>query len=343
MLVEAIKAVVEKKDLTLEEASAVMEEIMTGRATDAQIAAFITALRLKGETVDEISGFASVMRKHALPVKAKAVSLVDTCGTGGDAPNTFNISTAAAFVVAGAGVPVAKHGNRSVSSQSGSADVLEALGVKVDLKPEKVGECIDRIGIGFLFAPCFHLAMKYAIGPRRQIGIRTVFNVLGPLTNPAGAEHQVVGVYDGGLTEVIARVLGNLGAKHALVVHGDDGTDEVTITAGTTISELRGGWVRTYKIHPEMFGMKTASLSEIAGGTAEHNAKILLSVLEGERGPRRDVVVLNAAAALVAADKAADISEGIAMACQSIDSGTARRKLDELRELTYCEEGDRVS
>ncbi len=338
MLVEAIKSVVERKDLTLEQASAVMEEIMTGKATDAQIAALITALRLKGETVDEIAGFASAMRKHALPVKVKAVSLVDTCGTGGDAPNTFNISTTAAFIVAGAGVPVAKHGNRSVSSKSGSADVLEALGVKIELSPEEVAECIDRIGIGFLFAPCFHRAMKYAIGPRRQIGIRTVFNVLGPLTNPAGAEHQVVGVYDGALTEVIARALGNLGVKHALVVHGDDGADEITVTGGSTISELKDGAVETYRVHPEMFGMEVAPPASIAGGTAEENAEILMAVLGGEKGPKRDVSLLNAAAALVAADRAADLEEGIELASNSVDSGEARRKLEELRALARREE-----
>ncbi|MHB0977257.1 MAG: anthranilate phosphoribosyltransferase [Candidatus Aquicultorales bacterium] len=336
MLVEAIRATVEKKDLTLEEATAVMEEIMTGQATDAQIAAFITALRIKGETVEEISGFASVMRKHALPVRAKAVSLVDTCGTGGDAPNTFNISTTSAFVVAGAGVPVAKHGNRSVSSQSGSADVLEALGIKIDLTPEMVADCIDAVGIGFLFAPAFHQAMKYAIGPRRQIGIRTVFNVLGPLTNPAGADHQVVGVYDKDLTEVLAKVLGNLGLKHALVVHGDDGTDEISIAGETTVSEMKDGTVVTYKISPEMFGLTRASLEDIAGGSADENAKALRAILEGETGARRDVVLLNAGAALLAADKAETLTDGIALAARSIDSGAALEKLRHLTEFSQA-------
>lgn len=334
MLVEAIRTVVEKEDLSFDKAAAVMDEIMSGRATDAQIGSFITALRLKGETVDEISGFASVMKKHALQVSPHAKNVVDTCGTGGDVPNTFNISTTTAFVVAGAGVPVAKHGNRSVSSKSGSADVLEALGIRLDLPVEQAERAIDEVGIGFLFAPSFHIAMKYAIGPRRQIGIRTVFNVLGPLTNPASAPHQVVGVYDKELTEVLARVLGKLGTAHALVVHGDDGMDEISITGPTTISEMKNGEVSTYEIDPSMFEMPVSPLESIEGGDAEENAEILISILKGEKGPRRDIVLLNAAGALVAADKAINFQEGIRLAAESIDSGAAIAKLDALKKFT---------
>lgn len=334
MLVDAIRTVVEKQDLSFDQAAAVMDEIMSGRATDAQIGSLITALRLKGETVDEISGFASVMKKHALSVTPQSQNVVDTCGTGGDVPNTFNISTTTAFVVAGAGAHVAKHGNRSVSSKSGSADVLEALGIKIDLTAEKAEEAIDEVGIGFLFAPSFHVAMKHAIGPRRQIGIRTVFNVLGPLTNPASAAHQVVGVYDKALTGTLARVLGKLGTSHALVVHGDDGTDEISISGPTTISELKNGEVSTYEIEPGMFEIPVASLDSIRGGDAEENAKILVDILNGEKGPKRDVVLLNAAGALVASDKALNFQEGIRLAAESIDSGAARAKLEALKKFT---------
>ncbi len=343
MIKEAIQKVVDKKDLKRKEAREVMSEIMSGAATPAQIASFITALRLKGETIDEITGCAEAMREKATTLKIKRDALVnidredinidsetilDTCGTGGDGTNTFNISTAAAFVVAGAGVTVAKHGNRSVSSQCGSADVVQALGVNIDIPPERVKQCVERVGIGFMFAPLFHSAMKHAIGPRREIGIRTIFNVLGPLTNPAKANVQVLGVYKPELTEVMAKVLGNLGARAAMVVHGADSYDEITITGETKISELKGGRIKTYTIKPEQFGMKRASVRSIKGGGAVENAEIVRSVLGGAKGARRDVVLLNAAAALVVAGKAKNLKDGVALAVKAIDSGSALRKLE---------------
>lgn len=333
MIVEAIRTVTAGKDLSTDEASQVMETIMTGQATDAQVAALITALRMKGETVDEITGFARVMRKHATPISCGTARLVDTCGTGGDGLHTFNISTTAAFVVAGAGAAVAKHGNRSVSSKSGSADVLESLGIKIDLPPDRVAECVDKAGVGFLFAPLFHMAMKHAIGPRREIGIRTVFNVLGPLTNPARVRAQVVGVYDGELTETMAHVLHNLGVEHALVVHGADCMDEISNTGASKICEVKDGAIRTYSVQPSDFGLPPAELDELKGGEAAENAGALVSILRGERGPKRDVVLMNAAAALVAADLAADLAEGIEMAAESIDGGSAFDRLQCLREL----------
>lgn len=334
MIVEAIKKAVEKVDLSREEAGLTMEEIMDGQATPAQIAALITALRMKGETVDEITGFAETMRAFATRIFPKTKDVVDTCGTGGDRTNTFNISTTAAFVVAGAGVPVAKHGNRSVSSQCGSADVLEVLGVKLDIEPEKVAACIDEVGIGFLFAPLFHSAMGHAAAPRREISIRTIFNILGPLTNPAGASAQVLGVYDPALCEVMAKVLKKLGIRQALVVHGAGGLDEVSVVGETMIAELRDGQVIDYAVDPENLGIKPARLEELQGGTKEENASILRSVLSGSKGTRRDVVLLNAAAALVASSKASDLKEGIAIAAQSIDSGAALKKLEALIEFT---------
>lgn len=330
MLVEALKSVVDGRNLTVEEAQAVMGAIMRGEATDAQIAAMLTALRMKGETVDEITGFALAMRGKATPVKTKALELVDTCGTGGDLSNTFNISTTAAFVVAGAGVHVAKHGNRSVSSKSGSADVLEALGIGLELSAEDIGRAIEGVGIGFLFAPLLHPAMKYAIGPRREMGIRTVFNILGPLTNPAGAKRQCLGVYDERLTEPLAMVLGNLGIKRALVVHGADGLDEISNTGESTVSELNDGKVDTYFIKAEQFGIERAAVEDLRGGTAEENASILKAVLGGEQGPRRDIVLLNAAAALIAAGKAENFAEGLELAAESIDTGAAGDKLEDL-------------
>jgi anthranilate phosphoribosyltransferase len=330
MIVEAIKKLVEKKDLSRDEAVSVMEEIMNGKTTDAQIAALITALRMKGETVDEIYGFAKVMREHAIRIKTSQKEILDTCGTGGDVSHTFNISTTVAFVLAGAGVCVAKHGNRSVSSKSGSADVLEALGVKIDLMPERVEKCIEEVGIGFLFAPMLHQAMKYAIGPRKEIGIRTVFNILGPLTNPAFATCQVLGVYDKSLTETMAKVLGDLGIKHVLVVHGANGLDEVSNTGENIISEFKEGETRTYKFNPPSVGIELAKLEDLKGGTAEENAKILRSILSGEKGPKRDIVLLNAAAAFIASDKANDFREGMKKAEESIDSGAALEKLDQL-------------
>lgn len=330
---EAIGKVVAGTDLSEQEMVGVMDEVMSGEATPAQIAAFITALRLKGETVDEITGAARVMRQKAARVDAAGDGdvLVDTCGTGGDASGTFNVSTTAAFVVAGAGVPVAKHGNRSISSHCGSADVLEALGVDLSLDPEKIGQCIKETGIGFMFAPVMHGAMKYAIGPRREIGIRTIFNVLGPLTNPAGANVQVMGVYDPSLIEKLASVLGKLGVKRALVVCGAGNMDEITITGRTRVADYSDGSVTTYTITPEDVGLNRATLEEIKGGeTAEASALQLRSVLQGEQGARYDMVLLNAGAALMAAGKADDLQSGVDLARKTLDSGAALAKLDAL-------------
>jgi anthranilate phosphoribosyltransferase len=334
MIKEAIAKVITKTSLTEAEAETVMREIMQGEATDAQIAAYITALRMKGETVEEITGSARVMREKAVPIKLDARYQVDTCGTGGDMAHTFNISTTAAFVVAGAGVTVAKHGNRSVSSKSGSADVLQALGVNIEIPSHRVEECIKDVGIGFLFAPMMHLAMKYAIGPRREIGIRTIFNVLGPLTNPAKVTSQVMGVYSADLTTLMARALGNLGASHAFVVHGMDGLDEITITDRTRVSEFKDDAVKDYFIHPSDFGLATGKAEDLKGGDAKENAAITVEVLKGQKGPRRDIVLLNAAAALAAAGRAAGLKEGITLAAASIDSGAAMNKLEQLKEFT---------
>ncbi len=329
MIREGIEALVAGRSLSLEEAAAVMEEIMDGQATPAQFGAFVTALRLKGETVEEIAGLARVMREKATPVEI-ADAVVDTCGTGGDALGTFNVSTAAAFVVAGAGLKVAKHGNRAMTSKCGSADVLEALGVKIDLGPEGVRECLQKVGIGFMFAPVFHPAMKYAAGPRREIGIRTIFNILGPLTNPARAKAQVIGVSEGSLAAKMAQALQRLGCRHALVVHGEDGLDEISIGGSSTICELKEGTIISYSVAPEDFGFERASMKSIVGGSAEENAAALRAVLGGERGPKRDIVLLNAAAALVAGDRIANLREGVSLAQESLDSGRAREKLEGL-------------
>lgn len=334
MIVDAIKKVIRREDLNREEAAMVMEEIMSGKTTDAQIGSFITALRMKGETADEISGFAKVMRDQATRIAPKAQELIDTCGTGGDTLDTFNISTATAFVVAGAGVHVAKHGNRSVSSQCGSADVLQELGVNIELSPKAVEECIDEVGIGFLFAPSLHRAMKYAIGPRREIGIRTIFNILGPLCNPAFATAQVLGVYNESLVPIMAKVLGDLGVKHALVVHGADGMDEISNTGESHIAEFRNGKVLEYDITPEQFGLSRCNIDALRGGLKSENAAILKSVLSGKAGPKRDVVLLNSAAALLAADKVSYFEGGLQMAVESIDSGLAFEKLTKLIEFT---------
>lgn len=335
MIKEAIKKVVQKEDLRETEMMEVMNEIMEGRATPAQVGSFITALRIKGETVDEVTGAARIMRKKATRIDAQSSVIVDTCGTGGDGRNTFNISTTAAFVVAAAGITVAKHGNRAVSSGCGSADVLEALGVNIDAPPEIVEECIHEIGIGFLFAPKLHGAMKHAIGPRREIGIRTIFNMLGPLTNPAGATSQLIGVYDPGLTEMFAGVLKNLGARRAFVVHGSDGLDEATVTGETRVSELKDGLVLTYNIDPvELFG-KTYGAEELLGGDAAVNAQILKDVLFGGDGARRRIVVLNAALAIVAGGKAETLAEGVRIAGDCIDSGAALKKLRALIDLSH--------
>ncbi|MCM8760884.1 MAG: anthranilate phosphoribosyltransferase [Candidatus Omnitrophica bacterium] len=348
MIKEAIEKAVKHINLSEHEMRQVFEEIMSGKATYAQIGAFVTALRMKGETVEEITGAAKVMREKSIhiacgggtvdidrdDINIDEETIIDTCGTGGSGTNTFNISTTVAFVVAGCGLKVAKHGNRAASSQCGSADVLERLGVKIDVSAEITRKCIIEIGIGFLYAPLFHNAMKYAIEPRRQIGIRTIFNLLGPLSNPANATSQVLGVYEGRLTEIIARVLKNLGSRRAFVVYGMDTLDEITITGRTKVSELKGGRISNYYITPEEFGIKRARLTDIEGGSADDNARIVMSVLKGERGPRRDVVLLNAAAACVAGYKARNMSSGIRLAAESIDSGRALAKLMKLVEMT---------
>ncbi len=327
---EAIAKVIEGKDLSRGEMTDAMNQIMSGEATDAQIGAFLIALRVKGECVDEIAGAASVMREKATPIATKHNVIVDTCGTGGDHSGTFNISTTAAFVAAGADLCVAKHGNRAATSQSGSADVLGALGVNIEASPETVSRCLDDVGIGFLFAISLHGAMKYAIGPRREIGARTIFNALGPLSNPASAKRQVVGVYSAALTETLAGVLGTLGAEHAFVVHGSDGLDEMTLTGPTRVSELKNGSVSTYDVSPGDFGLAQAPADALKGGDADYNAEITRSILNGEEGPRRDIVLLNAAAAIVAGDKARDLNEGVQVAAEVIDSGKALEKLEGL-------------
>jgi len=330
MIKDGIAKVVLGEDLREAEMMAVMEEVMEGVATPAQIAAFITALRIKGETVEEVTGAARIMRQKATRIDARSSVVVDTCGTGGDGRNTFNISTTAAFVVAAAGLTVAKHGNRAVSSGCGSADVLEALGVNIDAGPEIVEECLQEIGIGFLFAPRLHGAMKHAISPRREIGIRTIFNMLGPLTNPAGATAQLIGVYDPRLTEMFAGVLKNLGAKRAFVVHGADGLDEATVTGKTRVSELKEGLVTTYNIDPvDLFGELFPAV-DLLGGNAETNARITREVLTGGGGARRRIVVLNAALAIVAGGKAGTLRDGIGTAEARIDGGAALQKLDAL-------------
>jgi len=350
MFKELIREVVEGRDLTEGRMIEAMEAIMGGEATPAQMAAFLTALRLKGETVAEITGAARVMRERATRIRVggpdpvmdidrdeinvEYETILDTCGTGGDATNTFNISTTTAFVLAGAGVKVAKHGNRSVSSLCGSADVLEALGVNLDVTPETVERCVREVGIGFLYAPLLHSAMKHVAPVRREIGIRTIFNVLGPLTNPAGASHQVLGVYQRALTGTLARVLGNLGSKRAMVVHGSDGLDEITITGETWVAELKGGEVTEYVISPEEFGLTRAPMEAIRGGDAVANAAIVRDVLAGAKGARRDVVLLNAGAAIYVAGKSADLGAGVALAAEVIDSGAALAKLGALAEVT---------
>ncbi len=334
MIREAIQKVVKSEDLTRQEARSVMTEIMEGEASPAQIGCFLASLRLKGETVDEITGFAEVMREKAIRISCSRENVVDTCGTGGDGLHTFNISTCTAFVAAGAGVAVAKHGNRSVSSSCGSADVLRELGVNIEASPGIVEKCLEEVGIGFLFAPKLHLAMKYAIGPRREIGIRTVFNILGPMTNPAGARRQLVGVYDGALTDTIAHVLGKLGSERVFVVYGEDGLDEISTTGPTQVTELKESEVRTYSVHPEDFGLPVSSMEDLKGGDAAANAALLKEVLGGQEGPKRDIVLLNSAAVIVAAGKADDLKEGLELATDSIDSGRAMEKLDQLIEVS---------
>ena len=334
MIQEAIRDLIAGADLGRAKMRAVMEQIMSGQATDAQIGAFLVALRIKGETIDEIVGCAEAMREKATPIGTVRPDPIDTCGTGGDDSGTFNISTTSAFVASGAGLVVAKHGSRSISSQCGSADVLAALGVNVEATPEKVGECIDEVGIGFLFAVALHGAMKHAVGPRRELATRTVFNILGPLTNPAGAKRQLLGVFDGALTEALSGVLRELGSERALVVHGSDGLDEITLTGPTQVSELRDGQISTRQIHPGDFGLQTASAEALKGGDADYNARILRGILDGEEGPQRDVVLLNSAAAMVVGGRAEDITAGLEVAQESIDSGKARQALDRLVEVS---------
>jgi anthranilate phosphoribosyltransferase len=331
MLKRFINKVSDGINLSEEESGEAMEIIMEGNATPSQIASFLTALRMKGETIEEISGFARSMRKRAVRIKPKDEgSVVDTCGTGGDGKGTFNISTAVAFVAAGGGLTVAKHHNRSVSSQCGSADVLEALGINSSLPPEKAELCLKELGLAFLFAPLFHPATRHALIPRREIGIRTVFNLLGPLTNPAGARIHLVGVYKEDLLMPIAQVLRNLGSKSAFVVHSEDHLDEITITGKTTVCQLKDGDIRIFHIEPEMFGLKRAELREIQGGSPEENARLLLQVLQGELGPTRDVVLLNAGAVFLASEKVSNLRDGIEMARESIDSRRALKKFEEI-------------
>jgi anthranilate phosphoribosyltransferase len=331
MIKEAIAKVVEGEDLELEVAGLVMDEIMSGSATSAQIAAFLTALRMKGETVEEIVAFAHSMLQYASLISPEVDgAMVDTCGTGGDAIKTFNISTIAAFAAAGAGAVVAKHGNRAVSSKAGSADVLEALGLNLMLEPEQVCRCIEEVGMGFMFAPVFHPAMKHALGPRREIGARTVFNILGPLTNPAKVQAQVVGVYDGSLVAKIANVLEGLGVRRALVVHGLGGLDEISPIGETKVAELKDGTIATYTISPDDFGLERARVQDIAGGTADENAGIAIDILKGRKGARRNAVLMNAAAALVVGGLAAGFKDGFELASLSIDSGKAYGKLVDL-------------
>ncbi|MBI5524241.1 MAG: anthranilate phosphoribosyltransferase [Desulfarculus sp.] len=342
MIQEAIAKAVGGAHLGEEEMAAVMDQVMEGQATPAQIGALLIALRMKGETVEEIAGAARVMRQKCKPVPCRCglqEVLVDTCGTGGDGAHTFNVSTTAAFVVAGAGARVAKHGNRSVSSRCGSADLMEALGIPLDLTPEQVGACVDEVGIGFLFAPLLHQAMRHAIGPRREIGLRTIFNLLGPLTNPAGATAQVLGVYDPALVTPLARVLGRLGCRQALVVHGPGGLDEISSTGPTQAAHLKDGQVSGLTITPEELGLRRAMPQELTGGDAAQNAGIALAVLAGEPGACRDTVLMNAGAALMVAGRAADLAEGLKQAAAAIDSGAALAKLDALRQAARLAAG----
>ena len=332
---DILHKVVDGHNLSEEEMIAVMTQIMEGKVDRSLLGAFLTALRMKGETVGEISGAARVMRAKAEPLNIPVEGVVDTCGTGGDGADTFNISTTAAFVVAGAGIPVAKHGNRAVSSRSGSADVLKCLGVNIEADKTIVERCVEMAGIGFLFAPTLHKAMKHAADVRRELGFRTVFNLLGPLTNPAGVQAQVVGVFDSKWTSPLAQVLKNLGTRHAFVVHGEDGLDEITLTCNTKISELTSQKIIDYDLDPTELGFEYCSEQDLKGGSAEDNATILRELLDGKGGPQRDIVLLNASAAIVAAGKAADFKSGVEVAKQSIDSGEARQKLKDLCRLSH--------
>jgi anthranilate phosphoribosyltransferase len=337
MIKDAISKLAERLSLAEKEAEEVMNEIMDGAATPAQIATYLMGLRLKGESVEEIAGSVRAMRDRAIRIAVGDPLVVDTCGTGGDGRHTFNISTTTAFVVAGAGLTVAKHGNRSISSKSGSADVLAALGVKIDLPTERVADCINDVGIGFLFAPLYHGAMKHCAAPRQEMGIRTMLNVLGPLTNPAGATIQVLGVYEPRLTELLGKVLMHLGSQHCFVVHGMDGLDEITLTDRTLVSEAKGGVLSNYVLNPSEFALSKVSPKELAGGSPQDNAAITKDILNGRKGPKRDIVCLNAAPALVAGRKAKTLQEGFKLAGKTIDSGAAADKLARL--VAYSNKG----
>jgi anthranilate phosphoribosyltransferase len=335
---EAIKKVISREDLTEDEMHSVMNDIMTGNATDAQIGGFLVGLSMKGETIDEIVAAAKVMRALATGVKiSKPKHLVDTCGTGGDSSGLFNVSTASAFVVASAGGQVAKHGNRSISSKSGSADVLETAGVNLDMSPETISNCVEKIGVGFMFAPAHHSAMKYAIGPRRELAVRTIFNVLGPLTNPAGAPSQVMGVYHKDLVEPIAYALKNLGSSHVMVVHSNDGLDEISIAGSTYVAELKNGTVETYSISPSDFDMQQTNLDAICVEDADASLKLIQEALDGQEGPAKDIIALNAGAAIYVSGLANSLKDGVKKAQEILSSGAAHQKLDDLvRMSTGC-------
>jgi anthranilate phosphoribosyltransferase len=334
MLKSAISKLIDGKNLTEAEIMEAMNCIMEGNATQAQIGSFVTALRIKGETIEEITGCVRVMSEKAENISPNVDYYIDTCGTGGDGSNTFNISTAAAFVAAAGGVVVAKHGNRAMSSKCGSADILEALGVNISLTAEQVKDCIENIGIGFMFAQAFHKSMKHAAGPRKELGIKTVFNILGPLTNPANAKGRLLGVFDERLTEKLARVLQKLGIERAMIIHGMDGLDEITTTSFTKVSELKNGEILNYEITPEKFGLKRASKEELIGGDISKNVEIIYSIFKGEKGPKRDIVVINAAAALYIGKVAETMEQGAKFAEELIDSGKALKKLNELKDYS---------
>ncbi|MCM8795153.1 MAG: anthranilate phosphoribosyltransferase [Candidatus Omnitrophica bacterium] len=334
MIKEATEKIQRGINLTKDQMRCVMEEIMQGKTQTQEIVDFLIALNKKGETPDEVEAAVVVMRSHATSIKTKGKVVLDTCGTGGDRLGTFNISTCVAFVASACGITVAKHGNRSVSSACGSADILEALGININLSVERIERCLEEVGIAFLFAPNLHPAMKYAMPARKKIQTKTIFNILGPLTNPADATHQLIGVYDDRLRKIVADVLKNLGTQHALVVHADDGLDEITLTTSTKITEVNKDKIMDYEIIPEDFGFKRVTLEELKGGSVSDNVKILQEVLSGKKGPKRDIVVLNAAAAIYAADKVASIKEGIALASQAIDKGLALKKLTLLKEYS---------
>ena len=334
MIRESIRKLIEKRDLSRQEAYDAMTEIMSGNASEPLIASFLTALRMKGEVVNEIAGCAQAMREKSTKIETKRTNVIDTCGTGGDSLGTFNISTAAAIVASGAGAVVAKHGNRAISSRCGSADVLKALGVNIEIPKEKVEKCLDDVGIAFLFAPLMHGAMKYAAPVRRELGIRTVFNVLGPLTNPAGARRQVIGVFDGRLTELLARVLLDLGTERAMVVHGEGGLDEISSLGKTVISELKDGVVSSYEFHHSSVGIPSDTLADVVGGDAELNAGIIRNILDGKKNSQRNITLLNAGAAIYISGKAGTFLDGIKLAEESIDSQNAKKKLQELIDAT---------